>query len=135
MSATPSPLAALFAECDARGIELCIDADSGLAVDGPEDAVTPDLVERLRTRKTDILLVLYAERNSESVDEFPYEWEWLEAPVPSVGAACLCGSTTWRDIPIHDGQSVRRDCAVCGRFIEFPIWYGKGAGQNDKHPI
>lgn len=41
---------------------------------------------------------------------------------------CRCGSTTWRDVPIHDGQSVRRDCSLCGRFLEFPVWYGK---KND----
>jgi len=41
---------------------------------------------------------------------------------------CRCGSTTWRDVPIHGGRSTRRDCARCGRFIEFPVWYGKTTG-------
>lgn len=125
MSPTPSPLAALFAECDARGVELCINADGRLTVDGPEDAVTPDLVARLKANKLDVLLVLHAERDADSVDAYPYEWEWLEAPTLPADAVCPCGSTTWRDVPIHHGQSVRRDCAKCGRFIEFPIWYGK----------
>lgn len=44
-------------------------------------------------------------------------------------ALCRCGSTTYLDVPIHDGQSVRRDCGGCGRFIEFPIWYGTHTGQ------
>ena len=40
--------------------------------------------------------------------------------LPTTGkTVCRCGSTTWRDVPIHDGQSVRRDCGRCGRFIDF----------------
>ncbi|MBN2024923.1 MAG: hypothetical protein JW809_19255 [Pirellulales bacterium] len=42
-----------------------------------------------------------------------------------VEPVCRCGSTTWRDVPIHNGQSVRRDCARCGRFLDFPRWYGR----------
>ncbi|MGB4726917.1 MAG: hypothetical protein WBH86_05905 [Thermogutta sp.] len=37
---------------------------------------------------------------------------------------CRCGSSDYVDHPIHDGQSLRRDCARCGRFIGFPVWYG-----------
>jgi hypothetical protein len=39
-------------------------------------------------------------------------------------AVCRCGSTRWRDVPIHGGRSIRRDCARCGRFLSFPLWYG-----------
>jgi hypothetical protein len=39
-------------------------------------------------------------------------------------AVCPCGSTQWRDVPTHGGQSIRRDCARCGRFLSFPLWYG-----------
>ena len=35
-----------------------------------------------------------------------------------------CGSSGFRDVPIHDGQSVRRDCARCHRFLGWPVWYG-----------
>ncbi|HEX4129735.1 MAG TPA: hypothetical protein VHZ24_06810 [Pirellulales bacterium] len=35
-----------------------------------------------------------------------------------------CGSCDTIDVPIHDGQSLRRDCARCNRFIDFPLWYG-----------
>jgi hypothetical protein len=38
---------------------------------------------------------------------------------------CPCGSTQWRDVPIHGGRSIRRVCARCGRFIAFPLWYGR----------
>jgi hypothetical protein len=40
-------------------------------------------------------------------------------------AVCRCGSTRWRDVPIHGGRSIRRDCARCGRFLSFPLWYGQ----------
>jgi hypothetical protein len=38
---------------------------------------------------------------------------------------CICGSTEVAGFPIHSGKSVRCDCAKCGRFISFPVWYGK----------
>jgi hypothetical protein len=35
-----------------------------------------------------------------------------------------CGSTETVDQSIHGGASVRRDCAVCGRFRKFAVWNG-----------
>ena len=56
-------------------------------------------------------------------------WEGLprapSAPPKPTKAVCRCGSDIWRDVPIHEGQSSRRDCAHCGRFIGFPVWQGK----------
>jgi hypothetical protein len=43
---------------------------------------------------------------------------------PAPGTICPCGSTTWRDVPIHDGNAIRRDCGRCGRFLDFPVWDG-----------
>jgi len=42
------------------------------------------------------------------------------------GRCSGCGGTEHRDIPIHDGRSVRRDCARCGRLFNppWPVWYG-----------
>ena len=31
---------------------------------------------------------------------------------------------------IHEGESVRRDCAQCGRFIDFPIWLDENAART-----
>ena len=43
-----------------------------------------------------------------------------------VFTACdRCQSEKYVDIPIHDGQSTRRDCAKCSRFLGFPMWYGR----------
>ena len=101
----------LLAECDARGIRLCLADDSRLSIDAPQATLTPDLLEQLKAYKAELLTLL--------------------EPVP----VCRCGSTTWRDVSIHEGQSVRRDCKRCGRFLDFPIWYGKNTLQNEKYPI
>jgi hypothetical protein len=50
------------------------------------------------------------------------------------GAVCPCGSDRWIDVPIHDGQSVRRDCARCDKFIRHVRWYGKPCGPPDPVP-
>lgn len=34
-----------------------------------------------------------------------------------------CGCEEATDTPIHDGQSIRRDCAHCGHLIDFPRWH------------
>ena len=34
-----------------------------------------------------------------------------------------CHARDFIDVPIHGGQSARRDCARCDRFISFPVWY------------
>jgi hypothetical protein len=36
-----------------------------------------------------------------------------------------CGCATWQDVPIHCGQSLRRDCARCGLVARFVTWYGR----------
>lgn len=53
---------------------------------------------------------------------------------PAAPSCDRCGSTGFRDVPIHAGESIRRDCARCGRLIGFPVWYGeptKGKGGVD----
>jgi len=48
-------------------------------------------------------------------------------PVTSLGTGepCKrCGSRRYVDRPIHQGQSTRRDCAVCRLTHGFPRWYG-----------
>jgi hypothetical protein len=46
-------------------------------------------------------------------------------PMPAGVDACdRCGSTDTVEQSIHDGRSVRLDCAACGRFRRFAIWNG-----------
>ena len=48
-----------------------------------------------------------------------------DLPLPAgIGCCDRCGSTESIDVEIHGGQSIRRDCRVCGRFLKFSRWYG-----------
>ncbi len=97
----------LLVECDALDIVLEPHGDR-LDIDAPEGTLSSDLLTRLREHKAELLVL-------------------LRSP-PS----CRCGASTWRDVQIHNGQSVRRDCAVCGRFIEFALWYGEPTGNQEQ---
>ena len=54
------------------------------------------------------------------------------------GAICSCGSDQWIDVPLHSrdhaGQSIRRDCVRCDKFIRYVRWYGKPCGLPDPVP-
>lgn len=52
------------------------------------------------------------------------------SPAPEITCR-RCGSTQYVDVPIHNGQSVRRDCTRCGRFVCFPVWYGAAVNPNN----
>lgn len=119
-------LAQLLADCDARGIRMHPAGDTDLTIDAPHNALTTDLLEQLRARKADLLALLRPAHDTPTVGPVAS----TDAPAVSTKAVCRCGSTTWRDVPIHDGQSLRRDCGRCGRFIVFPVWYGKGTLHN-----
>jgi len=92
----------------------------------PRSALTPDLLARLQAHKADVVAMLRPV--PEVSPALPVATR--EAPAKPAKAVCRCGSTTWRDVPIHGGQSVRRDCGRCGRFMEFPVWYGKDTRQK-----
>ncbi len=121
MTDARSPAAELLASCDARGIRLLVADNGGLAIDAPGDALAPDLLVQLRAHKAALLAVLQSPpklapgRGSATID----------ARANPTKPVCRCGSTRWRDAPIHGGQSVRRDCERCRRFIGFPVWHGK----------
>ena len=55
------------------------------------------------------------------------------APTPADDAPRCdrCGATAFRDVPIHAGESVRRDCLACRRFLSFPTWYGENTDPED----
>lgn len=49
------------------------------------------------------------------------------APVSSpdgIDRCDRCGSPATTEQTIHDGRSVRLDCAACGRFRKFTLWHG-----------
>src|SRR5262245_42682433 len=42
-----------------------------------------------------------------------------------------CGSIDYVDTAIHDGQSVRRDCAKCRNFMCWPVWNCETPGDSE----
>lgn len=97
----------------------------------PRSALTPDLLDRLKSHKAELLALL------RPAPEAPLSLPVVtsEAPSKPTKPICRCRSTTWRDMPIHGGESIRRDCGHCGRFLDFPVWYGKDTGHNGQCPV
>lgn len=83
----------LFAECESLGILLMPDGNGGLGIDAHEDALSSDLLERLKANKTDIIAALSADERLSGPadvadDEMPpsYFWcacgrEWMVGPI------------------------------------------------------
>ena len=100
----------------------------------PRSALTPELLGRLKAHKGELLTMLLRASDFD-VDNAPNaEPAPIIDPATTTEQICRCGSTTWRDVPIHDGRSIRRDCGRCGRFICFPIWHDKYTGHNGQYP-
>ncbi len=127
-------LAELLTDCRARHIRLSLDSDGGVTVDAPQDALTPGLIDQLKAHKSELLVLLTADDTSAPVFRQPDSERKLEQtttqmaeePTDPDSPRCLrCGSADYRDILIHEGRSGRRDCARCGRFIDFPMWLGR----------
>jgi hypothetical protein len=101
---------------EARTAGQTLRADGGkLVIRGPASA--EPLVRRLLANKAAVLSAL-----APMPDAAPAAGRCKLAPAEPV---CRCGSVRWRDVPIHAGQSVRRDCGRCGRFLAFIVWYGR----------
>lgn len=111
--------AELLVDCHARGIRLLPAGDGDLTIDAPKGALTPALVARLRAHKAELLTLL---RSPAAVPAAPFDA--TGGPPVAPKPVCQCGSTTWQDVPIHGGRSLRRDCGRCGRFIAFTVWHG-----------
>jgi hypothetical protein len=125
-------LAKLLTDCDAHGIHLAVADDGGLAIDAPRDVLTPGFVDRLRVHKAELLTLLRPSPSIPGQQKTATKEENGSASATAAKPVCRCGSTTWRDVPIHGGQSIRRECGWCRRFIDFPVWYGKGALRNEQ---
>jgi len=72
-----------------------------LAVDAPPGLLTAERLDVIRQHKAELLEALR-----------------LEGPCDN------CGSLGFKDRPIHQGRSVRRDCDKCGKTWGFPVWAG-----------
>ena len=101
---------ALLIECRRRDIQLAVDGAGGLKINFPEDALTQELMDCLRHRKTELI-------------------EAMALGTPPVAGPCRsCGCPgVWTD---HDGrwhcagcERWSDPCAVCDYFIEFDgVW-------------
>ncbi len=117
----------LLADCEARDIRLQLSGDFSLVINAPRGALTVGLMDRLRAHKGELLAVLQA---------VPSAVPTMTAARPTanvspvVKTVCRCGSASWRDVSVHRGQSVRRDCAQCGRISLFTVWYGQNTEMN-----
>lgn len=120
MTNTTLALGGLLAVCYAQGIRLVPNDDGDLTVDAPAGVLTPGLMEHLRAQKAELIAHL------QSIGRHRTHRAALASAARPI---CRCGSTTWREVAIHDGQSTRRDCARCGRFIDFSRWYDADALQ------
>ncbi|WP_146449869.1 TubC N-terminal docking domain-related protein [Bythopirellula polymerisocia] len=100
----------------------------------PRLAVTPDLAERMKAHKSELLEILQSVPEAVLSNRDSGFLKPVTQPQQS-RSICRCSGTTWRDVAIHGGQSVRRDCGRCGRFLSFPVWYGKNTGHKDQHLV
>jgi len=96
----------------------------------PKSIVPTTLVNEIRVYKGDLLAAL----KSCALEADKYRTEPAVASAPEARRLCpRCGAKQSRDVPIHGGRSVRRDCAKCQRFLEFPVWYSGDALRIEKH--
>jgi hypothetical protein len=110
----------LLLELDQRGIRL--EAAGDRLRYHPRTALPPELLARLKTLKGDVLALLG--RSATPTARLP-PLASCQVAAERTETVCPCGARTWQDMPIHGGQSVRRDCGQCGRFIDFVVWYGR----------
>ena len=101
----------------------------------PRSAVTPDLLDRLKAHKGELLAMLRPATEPLPNGEIGQNRTPIKEKHAPAKPVCRCGSTTWRDVVLHhaphNGTTVRRDCGRCGRFMEFPVWYGKDTRQKE----
>ncbi len=58
MTGTAAIVGDLLAECDSHGIRLALAGDGGLEIDSPQNALTPELLDRLKAHKAELLAIL-----------------------------------------------------------------------------
>ena len=116
----------LLADLTQRGVRL--EASGDRLRFTPRSAVTADLAQRMKAHKAELLvLVSRSTRSGKGIVRVApsstiMPWiRWLRFP----DQCDRCESIAYQDYPIHDGQSMRRDCTQCGRFIRFVLWYGQ----------
>lgn len=134
--------AQLLAELTQLGVR--VEAHGGRLRYSPKSAVTPDLIDRMKAHKTELLQFAGKEYNPAfppevvaamrlANAEFVVDDEDREERTAIIleGSGfdprmCpRCGSTDRVEVDIHGGKSSRIDCVDCERFIQFNRWHGR----------
>ena len=129
---TPSEITQLATEL---GVTLTA-RPAGMLAARPVAAVTPELADQLRRHKPAVWHALIEAQTWSRITRPGGGTIWLRrgtehhtadlditSPEPPADAICRCGSSTYTDLEIHGGSSTRRDCARCGRFLQFVQWH------------
>ena len=112
----PSDPVAVLREIHAAGGTVVADGKR-LALHLP-DGITDETLDRLAAARDGIHRHL-----TETAWEDPFTDRQL--PPPAGFDRCdRCRSPETVDREIHGGDSIRQDCAVCGRFRKFTRWHG-----------
>lgn len=111
----------LLEQARMAGLTL-LEAKGRLVIRGPRRA--QQLAEALLARKSEVLEAIAGD-----IKPSLSSWTVPQASgSPNEGRSdrCpRCGHEEFVDVPIHNGASCRRDCAHCGKFWRFPVWYGR----------
>jgi hypothetical protein len=129
--------ARLLATVAELGGSVALDGDSLLLT--TSSPAPPELLAAMREHKPELVALL---RIGQAAGDQPPPGPTPPDPVappppptppphagPPTPRCPQCGSCETRDVAIHSGRSVRRDCAQCGRFISFPVWHGEPAPE------
>jgi hypothetical protein len=137
----------LLADLKSRGVVLT-QVDGDIQIQSPKGELTDDDIQVIRDHKPELIDLLtvpsrWGEYHDAIADAFgnPSTREaigplWMTDPdgwpgsrpkaaKPTPGICPRCGSDQFKDVPIHGGKSIRRDCAKCSKFLAFPRWSPK----------
>ena len=123
MTGATSTLADLLAECDDHGIRLLLAGDGGLTIDAPEDTLTPDLLDRLKANKADVVAMLRPVPDLAPINQGDAAAVWQTAldrlegdPLfpPDVMEGMRTAGVRWADNALAGYADSPDPCPVCG---------------------
>lgn len=128
----------LLTECCSMGIRIQADGRGGLHLDAPMGLLRPAIIAKLKEHKREILTALQEPVNP-AIGNDPSKYVEDSVPISNSADEAIvckrCDSAEYMDVSIHDGRSLRRDCATCGRFLYFSKWYGQDTLHNEQYLI
>jgi hypothetical protein len=112
-----TPVDILF-ELARLGVRIENDGEAPLRIVAPRGRLTEALKAAIRRN----LLGIHQElaKPAQPIVVHPLANQGADGP-----KCTRCGSTDRVEVPIHAGQSVRRDCGRCGFPCGHSVWYGK----------